>query len=114
MDHQKVLTNMPLYVSLGGANYPGSTNIIIPPPNTEPDYQPSSLAKFEWTKPRNVAVFMMAGLPGHLTLRKKAFDILEKTPMLGGLPVEVHAIIGRRNFTLSAQDTWAKYRCVLV
>lgn len=106
----KVLTDMPLYVSLGGAVYPGSTNIVIPPPITEPEYQPVSLRKFDWTKPRDVAVFWQAGLADNLPLRKEAFALLQKTPTIGGLPVQVHQIINRRNFTLSAQETWQKYR----
>ena len=43
-------------------------------------------------------------------IRRKAFELLQKTPFIGGFPVEVYAIEGHRHFTLSAQDTWKKYR----
>jgi hypothetical protein len=112
-NHAPSLTSMPLYASLGGQDFPGSTNIVIPPANTEPHYQPSSLAHFDWTKPRKLAVFMNVGLnngPKIFKVRKKAFDLLRKLPSLGGLPVEVHTIEGHRNFVLSVQDTWRKYR----
>lgn len=106
--HAKALTDMPLWVSLGGRDYPRSKVIVIPPPNTEPDYQPSSLGKFDWTRPRSIAVFMHVGLVTQI--RKDVFAILEKTPSIGGLPVEVHKIEGHRHFTISAQETWKKYQ----
>ena len=43
-------------------------------------------------------------------MRKKAFELLQKAPSIGGLPVEVHAIENHREFVLSVQQTWEKYR----
>ncbi len=107
-NHVDALTSMPLYVSLGGQDFKGSTNIVIPPANTEPGYQPSALAKFDWTRPRKTAVFMNFGVVNDV--RRDAFSVLEKTPFIAGLPVEVHEIIEHRHFVLSAQETWQKYR----
>jgi len=106
--HQRALLEMPLYVSLGGQEFRGSTNIVIPPPNTEPHYQPSALAKFDWVKPRTIAVFVQLSLMN--AIRRNAFELLNKTKSIAGLPVEVHEIRGRRQFTMSAKKTWEKYR----
>jgi len=114
-NHADALTSMPLYVSLGGQEFKGSTNIVIPPANTEPEYQPSALAKFDWTKPKKTAVFLNVGLVKINkrlvnSERRDAFSVLEKTPFIAGLPVEVHEILGHRQFVLSTQETWQKYR----
>ena len=76
--HVLALQKQPLWVSLGGTEYPGSTQIVIPPPNTEPDYQPSALAKFDWTSSRNVSIFMHVGLV--TTILEEVFALLEGTP----------------------------------
>mmetsp|Transcript_12093 Transcript_12093/g.18264 ORF Transcript_12093/g.18264 Transcript_12093/m.18264 type:complete len:237 (-) Transcript_12093:326-1036(-) len=101
VNHADALTSMPLYVSLGGQEFKGSTNMVIPPANTEPEYQPSALAKFDWTKPKKTAVFLNVGLVN--SVRRDAFSVLEKTPFIAGLPVEVHEILGHRQFVLSTQ-----------
>ena len=99
---------MPLYVSLGGQAFEGSTNIVIPPPNTEPENQPSALAKFDWVAPRKIALFLNAGLV--TKVRRDAYSVLEKTPAIAGLPVELHTIKNHRDFVLGPQETWQKYR----
>jgi hypothetical protein len=88
-------------------DFPGSKNIVMPPPNTEPMYQPSVLSQFDWTKPRKIAAFMHVGLVSQI--RKQAFKLLQDAGDIGGLPVEVHEIQGHRKFTISVQDTWKKY-----
>ena len=80
----------------------------MPPPNTEPDYQPSALAQFNWTEPREIALFMQMGLVTNV--RKEAYKLLGDVQLIGGLPVELHKIANHRDFTLSAKDTWKKYR----
>jgi len=106
--HVDALTRMPLYVSLGGQEFTGSTNIVIPPANTEPEYQPSALTKFDWTRPRKNAIFLTVGLVNDV--RRDTFSVLEMTPFIANLPVELHKILDHRNLVLSAQETWQKYR----
>lgn len=43
-------------------------------------------------------------------IRKDVFSLLEKTPSIGGLSVEVHKMDANRNFAISPQETWEKYR----
>lgn len=79
----------------------------MPPPNTEPMYQPSALLQVDWTKPRKIAAFFHVGLVSKI--RKQGFKLLQDAGEIGGLPVEVHEIQGHRKFSLSVQETWKKY-----
>ena len=91
-NNHKLLEDMPLYVTLGGSKNPhhdhepppNVTNIVIPPPITEPEYQPSTLAKRNWTEQRNYSLYMNAGL---ISPDRKVFaDILNHVKSIGGLP----------------------------
>lgn len=110
------LEDMPLYATLGG--YPnvyhnhllpkGVNNIVIPPPVLEPEYQPSALAKTNWTRQRKFSVYMNAGLVS--AERREVDAILNSVPSVGGLPTIQTHIEGHRNFPLPPSKIWENYR----
>jgi len=110
------LEDMPLYASLGGfPNYyrdhpipPGVTNIVIPPPVLEPEYQPSVLARTNWTRQRKYSVYMNAGLVSYE--RREFSKILNSVSSVGGLPTYHTEIAGHRDFALPPSKIWENYR----
>ena len=107
------LESMPLYVSLGGRRAPSmrTTNIVVPPPVLEPEYQPSELAKVNWTRARKFSLYMNAGL---VSSERRMIDfILKRTEMVGGLPTIQTAIENHRSFKLPPSKVWENYRNTL-
>lgn len=113
------LEDMPLYASLGGIpnvyhDHPipaGVTNIVIPPPILEPEYQPSALARTNWTRQRNYSLYMHAGL---ISQERHAFSkILDDTSSIGGLPALKTEIKKHRSFALPPSKIWENYRNTL-
>ena len=109
-NHAPVLEKMPLILTLGGKRSaaPGTTNIIIPPPVLEPEYQPARLRHTNFTRQRKLSLFVMAGMVSGI--RRDVISLLNKTGSIGNLPLEAIAMIDRRNLAYGPQVVWQKYR----
>ena len=115
-NNHQFLEDMPLYVTLGGvpnvyhdhALPANVTPIVIPPPITEPDYQPSVMATRNWTAPRKYSVTMNAGLV--TWERVQADKILKSVHSVGGLPTLYNVIKDHRKFSLPPGKVWENYR----